>query len=123
MESTADQIIDPSNILPKEMGEIPILQGLIQSQEGTILLLNWITCSSPSMPAPYWKRSIRWLKAWNKAVQPKMDVSQSVGDALQAAKPGESCEKRAEVPPAKYPRARSRKKADASPEITDEVAV
>lgn len=40
LERPVDQIINPNNILLKEMGEAPLLQGLIQAQGGSILLLN-----------------------------------------------------------------------------------
>jgi purine-binding chemotaxis protein CheW len=40
LERTADQIIDPNNLLPEGMGDIPLLQGLIHYQDGSILILN-----------------------------------------------------------------------------------
>ena len=40
IDRPADQIIDPNDILHKEMGETPLLQGLIHAQDSSILLLN-----------------------------------------------------------------------------------
>lgn len=40
LQRNANQIIDPNNILLEDMGEIPLLQGLIHSAGGSILLLN-----------------------------------------------------------------------------------
>lgn len=40
VERPAEEVINPEKILVEEMGEIPLLQGLIQTNEGSILLLN-----------------------------------------------------------------------------------
>lgn len=40
LEKPADQVVDPNNILLKELGETPLLHGLIHSQNGSILILN-----------------------------------------------------------------------------------
>lgn len=40
LERPVDQITNPNSILLKEMGEIPLLQGLVQAQGGSIILLN-----------------------------------------------------------------------------------
>lgn len=40
LEEPADQVVDPNNILLKELGETPLLQGLIHTKDGSILILN-----------------------------------------------------------------------------------
>jgi purine-binding chemotaxis protein CheW len=40
LQRPADQVIDPNNILLKEMGQIPLIQGLIRVQDGSVLLMN-----------------------------------------------------------------------------------
>lgn len=40
LELPVDQVVDPNHILLKDLGETPLLQGLIQTKTGSILMLN-----------------------------------------------------------------------------------
>jgi purine-binding chemotaxis protein CheW len=49
---TASQIISPSQILPASLGQATLLQGLVQTPAGTVLLLNLSNLFQPGQLAP-----------------------------------------------------------------------
>lgn len=40
LQRPAEEVVDPSNILLEEMGQTPLIQGLVREQDGSVLLLN-----------------------------------------------------------------------------------
>ena len=122
MELTASQIIDPRNILTKEMGEAPLLNGLIQSQEGTILLLNMDQMLKPQHARALLEATDTLAHSMESGSSAEEAVPQPAEALLQAQSPEISAQNESEAPPTKKPKARSRKKAGNSPNIADEVA-
>ena len=122
MEVTADQIIDPRNILTKDMGEAPILNGLIQSQEGTILLLNMDQLLKNQHASALLEATDTLAHSMAPGSLAEDSVSRPAEAPLQAQSPEKAVQNESEPPPTKKPKARSRKKTDDSPIIADEVA-
>jgi purine-binding chemotaxis protein CheW len=122
LERPVDQIINPGRILLEEMGEIPLLQGLIQSQIGSILLLNL-----EHLFKSYQSRSLldvvdSMTQTLEQGRLTGVEVPQSVETAPLAQNAEIAVQNKPEAQPAKGSKKRSRKKADAKPETTKEVA-
>jgi len=118
IDLAADQIIDPRIILTKEMGEVPILNGLIQVKEGTILLFNLeqLLKSQPSRAQLEATNTLAHsLEAASEA------VSQSVEAPVVSPEPEEVVQNPIEKPLTRKTKARSRKKAGDTPKIVEEV--
>jgi purine-binding chemotaxis protein CheW len=120
LERPANQIIDPSNILLEEMGEIPLLQGLIQSQDGSILLLNL-----EQLFKPYHTRGLlEAVDTLNQSLEQNgssgVDVNQSLETPPALQNTEVAVKNKAERQPGKLSKKRSRKIADPTPEATHE---
>jgi purine-binding chemotaxis protein CheW len=122
LERPAAQITDPSDILIKEMGEIPLLQGLIQTEEGSILLLNpeyLLKSYNSHILSNAVDTLAQSLEQGNSSkvedlVPPEISLAmQTVGEAVQDAP---------EALPEKLSKSRRRKRVEAAPEAKQEVA-
>jgi purine-binding chemotaxis protein CheW len=122
VELTADQIIDPRIILTKDMGAAPILNGLIQSQEETILLLNIDQLLKFQHTSALLEATDKLAYSMKPGSSAEDVVSRPAEAPLQAQSPENAVQNESETPPTKKPKPRSRKKAGDSPIIADEVA-
>jgi purine-binding chemotaxis protein CheW len=120
VEVAADQVIDPRDILTKDMGEAAILNGLIHLQEGTILLLDvdQLLKSQPTAAL------LEVSDAITQSMEPDSSSKETVSrkeEAPQAQNPEKDLPNETKSPPTKKPKARSRKKAGDAPIIVNEV--
>jgi len=120
---SADQIIDPGSILLEEMGEIPLLQGLIQSKDGSILLLNLEQLFKPYHARALLEAVDTLTQSINQNGSTEADVPQSLGTSPTSQEVERAVQNQPEVLSIKPSNKNSRKKAEATPEITAERGV
>jgi purine-binding chemotaxis protein CheW len=115
LERPADQIIDPSSILLEEMGEIPLLKGLIQSQDGSILLLNLEQLFKSSQA----RSLLEAAAALTQSPNPDGSTGAQIPQAVETPPPAQNTEAavqdESKVQPGRRSKKRSRNQANATP--------
>jgi purine-binding chemotaxis protein CheW len=121
LERPSDQIIDPRSILVEGMGEIPLFQGLIQSQDGSILLLNLEQLFKSSQTRSLMEAVDTLTQRLDEGKSTGSDVPQSLGTPPPTQNVETAVQDASEAQPAKRSKRRSRKKADSMRETANEV--
>jgi hypothetical protein len=123
MVRPGEQIIDPNSILIQGMGEIPQLQGLIQSQDGSILLLNLEQLFKSFQIHALLDAVDNLNQGLDQNGSARLDVSQLIEIPPPAENAKIDAHDDLDLQPAKQSKKRSRKRGHAKPETTNEVAL
>ena len=122
LQKPASDIIDPNKVLLKEMGDTPLIQGLIQTQDGSMLLLN----PEQLLKSNNGKALTEAVDSLSQSLE--RDVTGKVKDPipLEASLPvqsgGENAPNEPEVSAVAAPKGRRHKKTSPASEVKEEAS-
>jgi purine-binding chemotaxis protein CheW len=110
LERPFDQVVDPNKILLEEMGETPLLQGLIQAQGRSILVLNPDHLFKPIQVRALSEAIDTLTESVEVEITEGTESSQDPETSTEAEVTDQEVQKEPEVKPSNPPKKRSRKK-------------